>query len=400
MLAALRLTGLGGDALMRRELYASAGIHAAILLWVAIGGSLFRATDETEFQVTGVQIISTAEFEELTQSVSFETPQAPSTPEAPEALTPAPQAELPEPPEQETAAPEVSEPIAPVTPPVETPPQIVEPDPIPQTEVTDQVAALAAPPQGDPNSAPSDTPVPQEAPRVAPTPAPAPPPDVETAPDVVEQPSEPEEADIPVEEIVETAPEEATTEIVTEAETPSASNAPRASSRPTARPARPTPPPTPEVETAADAPAPETPDAAEAEPQQDSMADAIAAAVADAAANPSPAAPSGPPLTQGEVDGLIADVRACWNVGSLSSEAQRTIVTISVQMAADGRPESGSIRMIASEGGSDAAARQAFEAGRRAILRCGANGFDLPQDKYDHWATIEMVFNPEQMRLR
>ena len=396
MQAALRSTGLGGDAHMRRELYTSAGIHAALLIWVAIGGNLFRSWEDTEFQVTGVQIISTAEFEELAQTAALDTPEAPSAPEAPEALTPQPRAELPEPPQQEAPPPEVIDPPAPEAPPLEVPPQVLEPDPVPQAEVTDQIAALAAPPQGDPNSAPSDTPVPQEAPRVAPTPAPAPPPEVDTAPDVVEQPAEPEEADAPVEEIVETAPEEATTEIVTEAETPSASTSALASVRPTARPARPTPPPEPEADTqtAEDAPAPSE------DAQEDSMADAIAAAVADAASSPSPAAPSGPPLTQGEVDGLIADVRACWNVGALSSEAQRTIVTISVQMASDGRPEGGSIRMIASEGGSDAAARQAFEAGRRAILRCGANGFDLPQDKYDHWATIEMVFNPEQMRLR
>ena len=100
------------------------------------------------------------------------------------------------------------------------------------------------------------------------------------------------------------------------------------------------------------------------------------------------------------MDGLIADVRACWNVGALSSEAQRTIVTISVTLGQDGRPDAGSIRMIDSSGGSDASVSQAFEAGRRAILRCGANGFNLPPEKYDQWQTIEMVFNPEQMRLR
>ncbi|MFT7254284.1 MAG: hypothetical protein ACI81Q_001706, partial [Paracoccaceae bacterium] len=59
-----------------------------------------------------------------------------------------------------------------------------------------------------------------------------------------------------------------------------------------------------------------------------------------------------------------------------------------------------SIRMIGSEGGSDAAARQAFEAARRAIIRCGASGYNLPSDKYDQWRDIEMTFNPEGMRLR
>jgi hypothetical protein len=56
--------------------------------------------------------------------------------------------------------------------------------------------------------------------------------------------------------------------------------------------------------------------------------------------------------------------------------------------------------MIAFEGGSEGEARQAYEAARRAIIICGKNGFPLPADKYDQWRDIEMVFNPERMRIR
>jgi len=327
---------------MRRELYVSAGLHIALLLWVAFGDILFHRNTETDFQVTGVQIISTAEFEELTQAAS---------------LPPAPE---------------------------------LTPDPAPQPEVQPQPPEISAPPLGAEDAPPSDTPTPEAAPRVAPTPAPAPPPDAEIAPTVVETTPEPDaQSETPVEQEVAQAPEAATTQIVTEAETPAASLAPIASPVPTARPQRPTPEPEPQSE-----PEPE-PESA------DPLADAIAAAVADAVSAPAtPSVPSGPPLSSGEVDGLIADVRACWNVGALSSEAQRTIVTISVTLGQDGRPDAGSIRMIDSSGGSDASVSQAFEAGRRAILRCGANGFNLPPEKYDQWQTIEMVFNPEQMRLR
>ncbi|MBF9041284.1 MAG: hypothetical protein ACO2ZI_05985 [Paracoccaceae bacterium] len=331
---------------MRRELYVSAGLHIALLLWVAFGDILFYRNTETDFQVTGVQIISTAEFEELTQGASL--------PAAPEPK--------PEPTQ----------------------------DPAPQPEVQPQPPEISAPPLGAEDAPPSDTPTPEAAPRVAPTPAPAPPPDAEIAPTVVEATPEPDaQSRTPVEQQVAQAPEAATTQIVTEAETPTASLAPIASPVPTARPQRPTPEPTPEPE-----PQPEP------EPA-DPLADAIAAAVADAvSASATPSVPSGPPLSSGEVDGLIADVRACWNLGALSSEAQRTIVTISVTLGQDGRPNAGSIRMIDSSGGSDASVSQAFEAGRRAILRCGASGFNLPPEKYDQWQTIEMVFNPEQMRLR
>ena len=335
---------------MRRELYVSAGLHIALLLWVAFGDILFHRNTETDFQVTGVQIISTAEFEELTRAAS---------------LPPAPE-----------PAPEPT------------------PDPAPQPEVQPQPPEISAPPLGAENAPPSDTPTPEAAPRVAPTPAPAPPPDAEIAPTVVEATPEPDaQSETPVEQEVAQAPEAATTQIVTEAETPAASLAPIASPVPTARPQRPTPEPTPEPE-----PQPEPEPAPE---PADPLADAIAAAVADAVSAPAtPSVPSGPPLSSGEVNGLIADVRACWNVGALSSEAQRTIVTISVTLGQDGRPDAGSIRMIDSSGGSDASVSQAFEVGRRAILRCGANGFNLPPEKYDQWQTIEMVFNPEQMRLR
>jgi hypothetical protein len=78
----------------------------------------------------------------------------------------------------------------------------------------------------------------------------------------------------------------------------------------------------------------------------------------------------------------------------------RTTVTVGVEMERDGRPRTETIRLVSSEGGSGAAARQAFEAARRAIIRCGASGFPLPAEKFDAWREIEMTFNPENMRTR
>ena len=51
-------------------------------------------------------------------------------------------------------------------------------------------------------------------------------------------------------------------------------------------------------------------------------------------------------------------------------------------------------------GGSEAAARSMYELARRAILRCGKNGFPLPPEKYDQWKELELVFDPNGMRLR
>ena len=41
-----------------------------------------------------------------------------------------------------------------------------------------------------------------------------------------------------------------------------------------------------------------------------------------------------------------------------------------------------------------------YEAARRAIIRCGAKGFQLPPEKYEQWRNIEMEFNPERMRIK
>lgn len=323
---------------LRQSVIASTLAHG-VVVGSAMIGAVFDRSEPPEplLPVTEVSVISSAEFDAM-----FST--------APEVVeTPPPAPVVPEPEPQ----------------PVPEPPQpVVAPEPI-----------LAPPP--DPTLPEiSEDPTPAPAPRVAPEPAP--PSEAEAAP-VVEEAPEPTPEPAPVEPEPEpepAAPEEATTEIVTEADVPS--SAPANSSRPARRPNRP-------------APAPEE------EPEQD-LASAIASAVEEA--QDAPAGPSGPPLTASETDVLRRAVQSCWNVGSLSSAALRTTVTISFEMSQDGTPISSSIRLKGSDGGDTAAANQSFEAGRRAILRCGRTGFDLPVEKYDHWRSIEMTFNPNEMRIR
>ncbi|WP_104491277.1 cell envelope integrity protein TolA [Paracoccus denitrificans] len=105
------------------------------------------------------------------------------------------------------------------------------------------------------------------------------------------------------------------------------------------------------------------------------------------------AAASGPPLSQGEKDGFRVAVEQCWNRGSLSTEASRTTVSVQFSMAPDGTVEKGSLRMIGHDGGSDAAAKQAYEAARRAILMCEKGGYKLPPEKYNRWKDVIIDFN-------
>lgn len=222
----------------------------------------------------------------------------------------------------------------------------------------------------------------QPAPRVDSTPAPAPPTDAEKARKVEKATVPDANADKTSEEKTEKAPDQASTEIVTEANKADESSAPVRSRRPEGRPAR---------------------LAEETESQASDIEKALAEAQAEqkAASNGEvakvPAAPSGPPLTKGEEEGLRLAVQECWNINP-STESARITVTLAFSMERNGMPTVSSIKLISSSDGSPAAVQSAFETAKRAIIRCAKGGYDLPVEKYDRWRNIEIKFNPEQMR--
>lgn len=360
--------------------------HGLLLGWAALGG--WFQPDPAPFEVQEVSLISAEEFARLSQQR-----QAPEV--APDATVLAPP--------EESAAPEVSVPPVPrpepeVPPkrpeplPEPTPDPVVEdvpegqpdptvPDAPPEVEMPPETAVILPPQPEAPQLPPVD--------RVAPVPVAPPEPDVAVG-DVVQPEVAPQEgAEAPQEVQEATAPEAATDRIVTEENQAEEQvvTAPTQSVRPKSRPERRT------VETAPQQPQAETP------VERSAVEDALAAALAGGADLEAPE-PAGPPLTSGEKDALRVAVSQCWNVGSLSSDALRTTVVVGVSLAQDGKPDAGSIRMLSSTGGSAAAAKQAYEAARRAIIRCGSRGFQLPPDKYAHWRDIEMTFNPERMRIK
>lgn len=363
--------------------YISGAGHLGLIGWLLLGG-LFSARPEP-FEMTEVSVISGAEFDAMIAAT-----QAPAS--ATEVAQPAAPSPVQETPDISSTPDEVIEQPAPVqteAPPDDPVPEVTELSLPPETEVDDTPPDLQEP-VGDiavlvPEVGPQAIARPVD--RVAPEAIAQPDPDA--TPDPVEEAAQaPDEAgETEAENQDAQAPEEATTEIVTEA-----TQAPAASSRPPGR--RPAAPAPRVVET----PAPSQDDATD-----DAAAAAIAAAVAEAqteTAAPTPAAPSGPPLSAGEKESLRVAVSSCWNVGSLSSEALQTTVVVSVAMNQNGTPIVNSIQMESSSGGSTAAARQAFEAARRAVIRCGSSGYDLPSEKFGQWQNIEMTFNPERMRVK
>lgn len=110
---------------------------------------------------------------------------------------------------------------------------------------------------------------------------------------------------------------------------------------------------------------------------------------------PATSLPVGPPMTGSEKEGLKLAVQRCWNVPAGVRDAQELKVTLAADLAADGSVISSSIRLIEPSTIPDARFKAAYDAGRRALIRCSP--YDLPREKYAQWRSIEVVFNPEGM---
>ncbi|MEX5561920.1 energy transducer TonB [Pseudophaeobacter sp. 1A16562] len=370
--------------------------HGLLLSWVAFGA--WFPSEPLPFEVQEVSLISAEEFERLSQArqapqvaPDASTLQPPEESAAPEVSLPPQQRPEPETPTPEPLSPPTPDPVVAETP--QQPPEPAEP------EVPDTAPGVPEPPETTALVAPQPE-VQQQRPVDRVAPVPVAPPEPDTAVDEIEQPEVAPDVGAETEQEVQeaTAPEAASDRIVTEENESDEQTvtAPEQSLRPRGRPVRRAAAPEPEPEAA-----PTPVETEDTQPQVDPSAveDALAAALSGGADVEAPE-PSGPPLTSGEKDALRVAVSQCWNVGSLSTEALKTTVVVGVTLAQDGKPDSGSIRMLSSTGGSATAAKQAYEAARRAIIRCGSRGFQLPPEKYAQWRDIEMTFNPERMRIK
>lgn len=106
---------------------------------------------------------------------------------------------------------------------------------------------------------------------------------------------------------------------------------------------------------------------------------------------------SSAPLTGGEKEAFKNQVLNCWSV-NIGSRAAKVSVIVSMDMQPDGKVVASSIEMIGYKDGNQSDANFAFQAARRAMLRCQKDGYDLPKDKYEHWRNIEVTFDPNEWR--
>jgi len=413
---------------MKKGLILSGLGHLGLVLWALLGGWFTWTSETPPIQVAQVSLISTAEFDAMTSAAPKVEDKAP-TPELqpPATKTPNPAAKLDVPkPKPATPSPAPDKPKPKPADPAPDLPKPVDPAPIPdpapvaeeQAPDPPVVPAPVAPPSDKPQPievAPSDkAPAPRAAERIASTPV-----EATDAPQTADE-ATPAQIDTsnPISLLIPdkpaASPQETVTAITPDAK-PSEDDAPQlaptSSPRPPARPKPVEKPPADPAPTKTQTlePAPEQ------APEDSSAADqaAIDAALADAtapeaqAAAPVPSAsgsggtgdkPVGAALNSGEVDNLRRVIEPLWSIGSLSTDAARVVVTMRIQLSQDQKIES--VEMVDFTGGSEANAKLAFEAAKRAVIRGASKGLGLPPDKYDTWKSMLFTFDTSQGRLR
>jgi hypothetical protein len=393
----------------------SLGAHGALIGLAVFGGPLFDADESNAIQISEVSIISTEAFEGMMSSApnpNVEEPQQsdlaqpdpvedvpvvtepveqpveePAEPEVQEVAEPEPAPEL----DTEPAEPEVVEAPEAVQRQEATGSEIVAPD----AQISEQDQAG----QVDPNQLALLRPKPRPAPRISNEVVEKPPTDAERSEEIAEQtvPSDEPVEEVKPEETDEAAKPESTTEIVTEAdEVDPNSAAPIKSSRPKGRPSDIVQKAQALKVAAEQAKADKlAADKAAEEAKKKAEAEAIEAAIK--AANAEASKPSGPPLTGREKGALVLAVQQCWNPPIGVQNAADLKVTLLVELNEQGKLQ-GSPKLIEPRGAPSAAEKVAFDAGRRALIRCAP--YSLPKEKYEQWRQIEVTFNPQNMVVR
>ena len=83
----------------------------------------------------------------------------------------------------------------------------------------------------------------------------------------------------------------------------------------------------------------------------------------------------------------------------LASPAAKVTVKIGFKLGSHGKVQAGSIRLLGANTINKKYATVAFQAARRAILRCQKGGYNIP-DYFPINQQIVMTFDPSKMRMR
>ena len=98
-------------------------------------------------------------------------------------------------------------------------------------------------------------------------------------------------------------------------------------------------------------------------------------------------------------DKLKSEVSPCLLMYSTSPNdiANDATITIGVDFERDGRFIFGSMKLINNAFMSDSRAMIIFQMLRRAFIKCQGSGFELPNDSYDNWKSLQITYSKSEL---
>ena len=378
------------------------GTAHAILISIAIfGAPIFSSDEENPIQISEVSLISLEEFELLTKENMpvFQSEPEPEVQEPelePEVQEPEPEPELevqePEPePEPELEVqepepePEVQEP--------EQEPEVQEPEPEVQEIINESDSDLIAPiadednlgeltPEFNENAAPKAAEIISDVSNEAPE-EPA---DIGALEDTsFEKVNGADEEKLEIELNENTPAEESTTQIVTEAEEQKSDLVPSRTSKPKSRPKN--------LKTTKEiAIKPKLKPKEVVEAEKDTTAESILESLKEKK-EPEPFLNLTPAQKESVGNIIRNKMRLCWNPPVGVENGLTNVMILGLKFDIDGKLVESPVNLTPNSG---VGSLQAFEAARRAVIRCSPYN-ELDPEIYDGWKELNLKFNPKNM---
>ena len=371
------------------------GTAHAILISIAIfGAPIFSSDEENPIQISEVSLISLEEFELLTKENMpvFQSEPEPEVQEPelePEVQEPEPEPEVQEPePEPEL---EVQEPEPEPEPELE----VLEPEPEPEVQeiINESDSDLIAPiadednlgeltPEFNENAAPKAAEIISDVSNEAPE-EPA---DIGALEDTsFEKVNGADEEKLEIELNENTPAEESTTQIVTEAEEQKSDLVPSRTSKPKSRPKN--------LKTTKEiAIKPKLKPKEVVEAEKDTTAESILESLKEKK-EPEPFLNLTPAQKESVGNIIRNKMRLCWNPPVGVENGLTNVMILGLKFDIDGKLVESPVNLTPNSG---VGSLQAFEAARRAVIRCSPYN-ELDPEIYDGWKELNLKFNPKNM---
>jgi len=375
------------------------GTAHAILISIAIfGAPIFSSDEENPIQISEVSLISLEEFELLTKENMpvFQSEPEPEVQEPelePEVQEPEPEPEVQEPepePEPELEL-EVQEPEPEPEPELEV--QEPEPEPEVQEIINESDSDLIAPiadednlgeltPEFNENAAPKAAEIISDVSNEAPE-EPA---DIGALEDTsFEKVNGADEEKLEIELNENTPAEESTTQIVTEAEEQKSDLVPSRTSKPKSRPKN--------LKTTKEiAIKPKLKPKEVVEAEKDTTAESILESLKEKK-EPEPFLNLTPAQKESVGNIIRNKMRLCWNPPVGVENGLTNVMILGLKFDIDGKLVESPVNLTPNSG---VGSLQAFEAARRAVIRCSPYN-ELDPEIYDGWKELNLKFNPKNM---